>query len=87
MNVSGVIFFLSRAKETKKQKKKMPDLRLDNREFKIRRLRTTTTDKHATAHDQNHVTVRFSRVVGQHSLTSVERPLNLRSDFVNFYAL
>ena len=35
----------------------------DIREFKIRRLRTTTTDKHATAHDQNHVTVRFSRVV------------------------
>ena len=28
MNVSGVIFFLSRAKETKKQKKKTPDLRL-----------------------------------------------------------
>ena len=35
----------------------------DNGEFKIRRLRTTTTDKHATAHDQNHVTVHFSRVV------------------------
>ena len=34
-----------------------------NREFKIRRLRTTTTVKHATAPDQNHVTVRFSRVV------------------------
>ena len=34
-----------------------------NREFKIRRLRTTTTDKHATAHDQNHVTVHFSPVV------------------------
>ena len=34
-----------------------------NREFKIRRLRTTTTDKHATMHDQNHVIVRFSRVV------------------------
>ena len=34
-----------------------------NREFKIRRLRTTTKVKHATAHDQNHVTVRFSRVV------------------------
>ena len=33
------------------------------REFKIRRLRTTTTVKHATAHDQNHVTVRFSHVV------------------------
>ena len=33
-----------------------------NREFKIRRLRTTATDKHATAHDQNHVTVHFSRV-------------------------
>ena len=32
------------------------------REFKIRRLRTTATDKHATAHDQNHVTVHFSRV-------------------------
>ena len=27
------------------------------REFKIRRLRTTTTVKHATAHDQNHVTL------------------------------
>ena len=34
-----------------------------NREFKIRRLRTTTTFKHATAHDQNHVTVHFSHVV------------------------
>ena len=33
------------------------------REFKIRRLRTTATDKYATAHDQNHVTVHFSRVV------------------------
>ena len=33
------------------------------REFKIPRLRTTTTDKHASAHDQNHVTVHFSRVV------------------------
>ena len=33
------------------------------REFKIRRLRTTTTAKHATVHDQNHVTVHFSRVV------------------------
>ena len=33
-----------------------------NREFKIRRLRTTATDKHATEHDQNHVTVHFSRV-------------------------
>ena len=33
------------------------------REFKIRRLRTTTTVKHATAHNQNHVTVHFSRVV------------------------
>ena len=33
------------------------------REFKIRRLRTTTTVKHATAHDQNHVTVYFFRVV------------------------
>ena len=32
------------------------------KEFKIRRLRTTATDKHATAHDQNHVTVHFSRV-------------------------
>ena len=31
--------------------------------FKIRRLRTTTTVKHATAHDQNHVTVHFSHVV------------------------
>ena len=29
------------------------------REFKIRRLRTTTTVEHATAHDQNHVTVHF----------------------------
>ena len=35
----------------------------DNREFKIRRPRTTATDKYATAHDQNHVTVHFSRVV------------------------
>ena len=35
----------------------------DNREFKVRRLRTTTTVKHATAHDQNHVTVLFSHVV------------------------
>ena len=35
----------------------------DNRNFKIRRLRTTTTVKHATAHDQNHVTVHFCRVV------------------------
>ena len=34
----------------------------NNREFKIRRLRTTATDKYATAHDQNHVTVHFSRV-------------------------
>ena len=34
-----------------------------NREFKIRRLRTTATVKHATAHDQNHVTVNFSHVV------------------------
>ena len=35
------------------------------REFKIQWLLTTTTDKHATAHDQNHVTVHFSRVVLQ----------------------
>ena len=35
----------------------------DNRDFKIRRLRTTTTVKHATAHDQNHMTVHFSHVV------------------------
>ena len=35
----------------------------NNREFKIRRLRTTATVKHATAHDQNHVTVNFSQVV------------------------
>ena len=34
-----------------------------NREFKIRRLRTTATVKHATAHDPNHVTVHFSPVV------------------------
>ena len=33
------------------------------REFKIRRLRTTATVKYATAHDQYHVTVHFSRVV------------------------
>ena len=33
------------------------------REFKIPRLRTTATVKHATAHDLNHVTVHFSRVV------------------------
>ena len=40
------------------------DVGTDNsREFKIRRLRTTTTVKHATAHDQNHVTVHFSHVV------------------------
>ena len=32
------------------------------RDFKIRRLRSTATDKHGTAHDQNHVTVHFSRV-------------------------
>ena len=30
---------------------------------KIEWLQTTTTVKHATAHDQNHVTVHFSRVV------------------------
>ena len=36
--------------------------KLADREFKIRRLRTTATDKHATAHDQNHVTIHFSRV-------------------------
>ena len=33
------------------------------REFKIPRLRTTTTVKQATAHNQSHVTVHFSRVV------------------------
>ena len=33
------------------------------RDFKIWRLRTTTTVKHATAHDQKHVTVPFSRLV------------------------
>ena len=38
-------------------------LQHDIRELKIRRLRTTATVKHATAHDQNHVTVHFSRVV------------------------
>ena len=37
----------------------------DNRDFKIRRLRTTTMVKHATAHDQNHVTVHFCCVVLQ----------------------
>ena len=42
---------------------KVPVLRRNNREFKIRRLRTTATDKYVTAHDQNHVTVHFSRVV------------------------
>ena len=42
-----------------------PCLVVYNREFKIPRLRTTTTVKHATAHDQNHVTVHFSRVVLQ----------------------
>ena len=36
---------------------------IDNTEFKIRRLRTTTMVKHATAHDQNHVTVHFSHIV------------------------
>ena len=35
----------------------------DKRDFKIRRLRTTTTVKQAIAHDQNHVTVHFSLVV------------------------
>ena len=35
----------------------------DNRDFKIRRLRTTTMVKHETAHDQNHVTVHFCCVV------------------------
>ena len=40
MNVSGVIFFLSRAKETKKQKKKKktPDLRLPSSLNEGRRL-------------------------------------------------
>ena len=38
-------------------------LQHDITELKIRRLRTTATVKHATAHDQNHVTVHFSRVV------------------------
>ena len=33
------------------------------REFKIPRLRTMTTVKHATAYDPNHVTVHFSRAV------------------------
>ena len=37
-------------------------VRNDIREFKIRRLRTTATVKHATAHDQNHVTVHFSHI-------------------------
>ena len=31
--------------------------------FRIGWLRTTTTVKHATVHDQNHVTVHFSRIV------------------------
>ena len=35
------------------------------RDFKIWRLRTTTTVKHATAHDQTHVTVHFSRLVAR----------------------
>ena len=39
------------------------DLKQAIRELKIRRLRTTTTVKHATAHDQNLVTIHFSRVV------------------------
>ena len=34
-----------------------------SREFKIRRLRAMTTVKHATAHDQNHVTAHSLRVV------------------------
>ena len=34
-----------------------------NRDFRIGWLRTTTTVKHATSHDQNHVTVHFSRIV------------------------
>ena len=38
MHVSGVIFFLSRAKETKKQKKKTPDLRLPSSLNEGRRL-------------------------------------------------
>ena len=38
-------------------------LHLENREFKIWQLRTTTTVKHATAHDQNHMTVHFTCVV------------------------
>ena len=37
-------------------------MQVKSREFKIRRLRTTDTDKHETTHDQNHVTVHFSRV-------------------------
>ena len=41
------------------------------RDFKIRRLRTTTTVKHATAHDQNHVTVHFSHVVARIFAVSV----------------
>ena len=35
----------------------------NNGDFKIGWLRTTTTVKHATAHDQNHLTAYFSRVV------------------------
>ena len=43
--------------------KSVPLYKANTREFKIRRLRTTTTVKHATAYDQNHVTVHFFRVV------------------------
>ena len=43
--------------------KSVPLYKANTREFKIRRLRTTTTVKHATAYDQNHVTVHFSCVV------------------------
>ena len=55
------------------------------REFKTRGLRTTTTDKHATAHDQNHVTVRFSRVVLRLRWGAVSRSRdygNLRSGVI-----
>ena len=47
-------------------------------EFKIRRLRTTTTDKHATAHDQNHVTVHFFRVVLRSTFLSDARQPEVR---------
>ena len=47
MHVSGVIFFLSRAKETKKQKKKTPDLRLPSSLNEGRRLTRIISNDHS----------------------------------------